>query len=107
MKPLRNEMELDEALEAERAFLFKHSTRCGASSRAYRQVGSYEEADGSIPVFVIDVIAERNLARSIADRLEIRHQSPQIILLAGGQPVWHASHGSVTAEILTEKAGAL
>ncbi|MBK5099311.1 MAG: DUF2847 family protein, partial [Gemmatimonadetes bacterium] len=44
---------------------------------------------------------------SIADRLGIRHQSPQIILLADGQPVWNASHGAVTAEILTEKAGAL
>lgn len=107
MKPLRNEMELDEALGAERAFLFKHSTRCGTSSRAYRQVISYEEVDGSIPVFLIDVIAERTLANSIADRLGIRHQSPQIILLADGQPVWNASHGAVTAEILTEKADAL
>jgi len=104
MKPLKNESEFDEALSAERAFLFKHSTVCGSSSRAYRQVARYEEADGSIPVFLIDVIAERALARSIADRLGVRHQSPQAILLAGGIPVWHASHGAVTAEVLAERA---
>jgi bacillithiol system protein YtxJ len=105
MKPLRNDMELEEALNADRAFLFKHSTRCGTSSRAYRQVTEYEEAAGPIPVFLIDVIAERALARSIADRLGVRHQSPQIILLESGRPVWHASHGAVTAEVLTEQAG--
>ena len=43
-------------------------------------------------------------ARALADRLGIRHQSPQIILLAGGKPVWHASHGAVTVEIMAEKA---
>ena len=107
MKPLRNEMEFEEALSASHAFLFKHSTRCGASSRAYRQVTRYEEADGPIPVFLIDVITERTLARSIADRLGVRHQSPQVILLARGEPVWDASHGAVTAETLTEKAGTL
>jgi bacillithiol system protein YtxJ len=106
MKPLRNEMELEEALSADRAFLFKHSTRCGTSSRAYRQVTEYEEADGPIPVFLIDVTAERALARSIADRWRVRHQSPQVILLESGRPVWHASHGAVTAEVLTKKVGA-
>ncbi len=105
MIPLRNEMELEVALSADRAFLFKHSTRCGTSSRAYRQVTEYEEAGGPIPVFLIDVVAERTLARSIADRLGVRHRSPQVILLESGRPVWHASHGSVTAESLTEKAG--
>ena len=105
MKPLRNETEFEQALALDRVFLFKHSTRCGTSTRALRQVSSYEEVFGSIPVYLIDVISEQTLARSIADRLGIRHQSPQIILLAGGQPVWHASHGAVTTEILAEKAG--
>jgi bacillithiol system protein YtxJ len=104
MNPLRNETEFEQALACDRAFLFKHSTMCGTSTRAYRQVSSFEEVDGSIPVFLIDVIGERNLARAIADRLGIRHQSPQIILLTGGKPVWHASHGAVTAEIMAEKA---
>ncbi len=107
MIPLNNEMDLEQALSADRAFLFKHSTRCGTSSRAYRQVTEYEEADEPIPVFLVDVIAERTLARSIADRLGVRHRSPQVILLESGRPIWHASHGAVTAEILTEKAGSL
>ncbi len=101
---MRNETEFEQALACDRAFLFKHSTMCGTSTRAYRQVTSFEEVDGSIPVFVVDVIRERNLARAIADRLGIPHQSPQVILLYSGQPVWHASHGDVTAEILAEKA---
>jgi len=107
MNSLRNQTEFEQALGADRAWLFKHSTRCGTSSRAYREVSRYEEAEGSIPVFLIDVIAERTLARSMVDRLGIRHQSPQVILLVGGQPVWHASHGAITTEVLAEKADAL
>jgi bacillithiol system protein YtxJ len=106
MNPLRNETDFEQALSSDRVFLFKHSTRCGTSTRAFRQVSSYEDIDGSIPVYVIDVISERALAHYIADRLGIRHQSPQVILLVGGQPIWHASHGAVTSENLAEKAGA-
>jgi bacillithiol system protein YtxJ len=104
MKQLRDEAEFDRALSLPRLFLFKHSTRCGTSTRAYRQVSSYEETEGAIPVFLIDVIADRAFARSIADRLGVRHQSPQLIFLAEGRPVWDASHGSVTAEMMAETA---
>jgi monothiol bacilliredoxin len=30
----------------------------------------------------------------------VRHESPQALLLAGGEVVWHASHGSIRAEAL-------
>ncbi len=105
MRPLRDETDFEQALRADRVYLFKHSTRCGASLRAYRQVTRYEEADGPVPIFLIDVITERDLSRAIADRLGIRHQSPQVILLSCGAPVWHASHSGVTAEALAAAGG--
>lgn len=103
MHRLRNEPEVEQALAEDRVFLFKHSTRCGTSLRALREVTRYEESYGSARVFLVDVIEERDLSRTIADRLGIPHQSPQVILVSGGAAVWHASHGGVSAEALAEQ----
>jgi len=98
--PIRDEDGLEAALAAPRAVLFKHSTRCGTSARAFRQVESYELEPGAAPVYLLDVVADRALARLAADRLAIRHESPQAVVLEGGRPTWHASHGRVTREAI-------
>lgn len=103
MRRLRSESDFEQALGAERVYLFKHSERCGSSLRALRELTRYEESDGSAPVFLVDVLEQRDLSRTIADRLGVPHQSPQIILLTGGAPVWHASHGGVSAEALAHQ----
>ncbi|MGW8283012.1 MAG: bacillithiol system redox-active protein YtxJ [Gemmatimonadota bacterium] len=103
MRPLRDESDFEQALRQERAYLFKHSTRCGSSLRALREMSRYEESDGSTPVFLVDVIAERAVSQMIADRLGVRHESPQVVLLSRGSPVWSASHGGVTAAALAEQ----
>jgi bacillithiol system protein YtxJ len=98
--PVRDAAELEAALGAPRAVLFKHSTRCGTSARALRQLESYEATAGAAPVYLLDVVAAPALARSAAERLGIRHESPQAIVLSAGRPTWHASHGRVTADAL-------
>ncbi len=53
----------------------------------------------------IDVIGQRPLARAIAERTNVRHESPQALLLEGGEVRWHASHGAITQESLAEATG--
>ena len=48
----------------------------------------------------MDVIADRPVARGLASACGVPHQSPQAILFRGGQPVWDASHGAITAASL-------
>lgn len=57
-----------------------------------------------IPVFLVDVLSQRPLSRRIAAILGIRHESPQIIVLRRGAPLWHASHYDVTADTLAREA---
>jgi monothiol bacilliredoxin len=33
----------------------------------------------------------------------IRHESPEVIVLQNGKPVWHASHYDVTADALAKE----
>jgi bacillithiol system protein YtxJ len=77
--------------------LFKHSTRCIISKMALRELEkdwhySYDE----LPVFLIDVLRNREISSQIADIYNVRHESPQILLLKDGVCVGNASHGDVS-----------
>ncbi len=40
----------------------------------------------------------RALSQSLAARVQVRHESPQLFVLQGGAVRWHESHWRVTAE---------
>jgi len=97
---LRTSAELDAAFAAERYLLFKHSTRCPISAAAFEEYQRWSAAHPEAATGWIDVIEERALAGAVAERTGIRHESPQAILLARGQPRWNGSHGAITRTIL-------
>lgn len=76
--------------------LFKHDPYCPISARAAREMARIPQ-----PVAVIDVAADTATAKAVTQRTGIRHESPQVILLAGGRPVWSASHFAITADAVT------
>lgn len=97
---LDSEEALDEVLLLPRAVLYKHSTRCGTSVRAMLEVERFSRSQREVPVYGIDVIRQRGISDLVARRLEIGHESPQVILVREGHAMWHASHFRVTAAAL-------
>ena len=93
---------MDRAAAAEVAVIYKHSPRCASAKTAEREVGRFAERHPDVPVYQLDVVGQRALARSIAERLEVRHQSPQVILLRRGRVVWAGSHAEVDAATLED-----
>lgn len=93
--------ELDAVLHEAVAVLYKHSSLCGTSARAARQVRAFMADRPGVPVYLVDVIRDQPLSREIARRLSVRHESPQALVLRAGEVVWSGSHGAVTAENLT------
>jgi bacillithiol system protein YtxJ len=106
MEPLVTAAQLDAALRAPVALLFKHSTRCPVSSMAYEEVRRLLGDRPEAPVWIVDVIARRSLSREVAARTGVEHESPQVILLAGGEVVYDASHFEVRAEALARELDA-
>jgi bacillithiol system protein YtxJ len=109
MNEIATEKQLDSCLEASKdgpVFLFKHSTRCPISAAANSRVSSYEEkrGDGAPPVYVIKVVESRDISNEAAQRLEVQHKSPQLILVKNGEAVWSASHHSINEERMEEAA---
>ncbi len=100
VRALRDETELDQILTAPRVVLYKHSTRCGISSAALLEVRHFAETHVDMPVYMVDVIAQRLLSQAVAARLGVRHESPQAIVLRNGAAVWSTSHFRVTAHAI-------
>ena len=80
--------------------IFKHSPTCGISAMAYTEVSVFADEHPDVPVLLVDVIAHRALSRQLAVELGLPHASPQVILVAGGRPLWSVSHGAVTGQAI-------
>ncbi len=90
--------------------LYKHSTRCGVSLDAQDEVRAFAAGQPGLAIWQLEVPRQRRLADDLAERLGVPHQSPQVILLRGGAPVWHTSHQRITrdalaAQLAAERAG--
>jgi bacillithiol system protein YtxJ len=78
--------------------LFKHSLTCPISSAAYDQMSKL-----NTDVALVVVQKARNVSSEVATRTGIPHESPQAIVLRGGEAVWNASHWRITVDAV-EKA---
>lgn len=82
--------------------IYKHSPRCGTSFMALRSLESISpEVQNRANFYMVDVISQRSLSFHIAEKLGIRHESPQLFVIKDGQVVWHGSHYQVNAETVS------
>jgi bacillithiol system protein YtxJ len=51
---------------------------------------------------LITVQSHRHISDVTEQRLGVRHETPQAILLRDGKPVWKASHVRITADALAQ-----
>ena len=102
MKELTGLADLDIALAAGSAVIYKHSTRCGLCDAAIDEVRDFEARGGAM-VFYLDLLEHRDVSDEIARRLGVRHESPQAVVLRDGKVVAVLNHRAVRADAL-EKA---
>jgi bacillithiol system protein YtxJ len=48
----------------------------------------------------VDVVAQRSFSQELARRLDVQHESPQLILVVRGNAVANVSHDSVNGETI-------
>lgn len=93
---------LDESCQRQ-IILFKHSTACPVSSRAWREVQNFiKDSPDEVLVGMIKVIECRPVSSQVAEKLGCKHQSPQVLLVSDRQVLWHASHNEVTQDKLMQ-----
>ena len=99
--------ELDTVLRTPVVLLYKHSDTCPISAMAYHEVERLADENPELPIYLVDVHAQRPLSRHIAEHFGIRHESPQAILVHEGQSVWHGSHYRITAHAIRRELDTL
>lgn len=77
--------------------VFKHSTACPISARAYREM---EKINDQVNILVVQ--SAREISSELSNLTGVRHETPQVIVLRDGKAVWNASHFDVTAGDVTK-----
>jgi bacillithiol system protein YtxJ len=107
---LTSEEQIDQVIlesAAKPVLLFKHSTSCSISSMALDRLlrnWKPEDADKITPYY-LDLLAYRNLSNLVAERFNIPHESPQVLLIQNGKVTYHESHYGISyAEIMNQSS---
>lgn len=104
--PLTNLGQLNEivALSNEKPVaIFKHSTRCSISRFALKQFENEFALEDKVDAYFLDLIEYRDVSNEIANRFQVVHQSPQLLLIKNGQSIYDASHSDIDAGDLVER----
>lgn len=90
-----------------RQLIFKHSAWCPLSAMALSELESHlERGPADADYWLVTVQTDRPVSDAVETRLEVRHESPQALLVRNGMVVWHASHRRITERSLDEALGA-
>jgi bacillithiol system protein YtxJ len=102
MTELTSPEQIEQMFQLPIAVVFKHSYRCPVSRVARSEVERFAEELPEVPVFLVDVIRNSSLSKSLAEKTGVKHESPQTMVLHGGVVSWHASHYRVTKSALRD-----
>ena len=95
---------LDEAVEIsyrQDVVLLKHSTTCSISVMAKSRLEASWDLEGVIPYY-LDLKAFKAISNDIAERFNVHHESPQVLLIRNGECIYDASHFDITVGELKE-----
>jgi len=80
--------------------IFKHSTRCIISKTVLRnfenEVENFDVPE--VDFYYLDLLSYRDISNAIAEKLNVTHQSPQLILLKNKEAIYNTSHDRITLE---------
>jgi bacillithiol system protein YtxJ len=76
--------------------IFKDSVSCGISAHAkHKLMEGYDQLKGKADFNYLDLLSHRSISNLIALELDVKHHSPQIIVLKNGIPVHTVTHHSI------------
>ncbi len=77
--------------------IFKHSTQCNISADAYKEMSQMEAT-----AWYLDLLANRDVSNLIAEMYDVKHQSPQVIIIKDGQAIYNESHWRIKTDLVQE-----
>ncbi|WP_027385471.1 bacillithiol system redox-active protein YtxJ [Chryseobacterium gregarium] len=105
-KSIGSEKDLKKAIEDSfhhKIGIFKHSTSCFISKTVLKNFEKeINSLDQKPDLYFLDLLAHRAVSNKIAADLEVRHESPQFLVIENGKVISNASHQHISADQITE-----
>ena len=102
---LNNVQQLNEIKEQSKRraqVIFKHSTRCAASSMAKSRL-ERDLQPAETDFYFLDLLKFRSLSDKIAADFAVYHESPQVLLIKNKACVYDESHGGIQMAEIAEQ----
>jgi bacillithiol system protein YtxJ len=80
--------------------IYKHSTRCSISSVAKTRLSLSWDFKEELPIYYLDLLSYRHISDLIAEKFNVFHESPQLIVIKNGKVIYHNSHLSISVKDL-------
>ena len=103
MKILRTDKEWQDLLcvsQNQPVLVFKHSSVCPISARAYQEVASFLEEFTDVVSYMIVVQDTPDLKTQIADEMRVQHESPQVLFIYDKKVTAYQNHSDITNDWL-------
>jgi len=79
--------------------ILKHSNACPVSASAFKRVSDAVQKGALLnPVYFVVIQEHRDISNQIEVDTDVKHESPQIIIIRSGHSVYHASHNAIDPE---------
>ena len=105
-KNLESEAQLDALTERSKevpCLIFKHSTTCSISAMSRARLEQKWDFDAlELEPYYLDLLKFRSLSNAVAERFDVFHESPQVLLIRDGECVYDASHLDISVAELHE-----
>jgi len=86
--------------------IFKHSTSCGISAMVLRRFeNGLEDLQGKIDYYFLDLLRYRPISNEVASRFQVRHESPQLLVIQNGVVIHHSSHSQIDISAIKKELG--
>ena len=94
--PLESAQQLNTLVERSKTvpcLILKHSTTCSISAIAKTRLErNWDFAPTEMEAYYLDLLKFRRLSQAIAEKFNIHHESPQVLLIRNGDCMYDASH---------------
>ncbi|HMS67483.1 MAG TPA: bacillithiol system redox-active protein YtxJ [Saprospiraceae bacterium] len=80
--------------------ILKHSRTCSISAMAKMRLE--DKWDLELDAYYLDILSYRNLSNALAEKYQVHHESPQLLLIKNGECTYDASHFDISVAELKE-----
>jgi bacillithiol system protein YtxJ len=93
---------LDELSDSQTIVLFKHSTRCSISNMVLNRLDRSKPQDIN-NMYLLDLLNYREVSNKIAERYQVHHESPQVLVIKNRECIFTESQGSIMWDEINEE----